>query len=411
MELFSTRHLGLDPAGADQVRAALGLAPGEKIMGRALPEDLRSAPPRLPEGLAEPQVLDRLRELAALNDPGRPMIGLGYYRTFTPSVIQRCVLENPSWYTAYTPYQPEISQGRLEALFVFQTMVADLTGLPVANASLLDEATAAAEAMTLCLRAGRGAKRRFAVDVDVFPQVRAVLETRADPLGIELTDFDPEAPEPAALAGAAGVYVQYQGASGRLVNLAPSAQAAHQAGALLAVGADPLMLTLVTPPGAAGADICVGSTQRFGVPLGFGGPHAAYMSVRQDLVRQMPGRLVGLTRDAHGAPALRLALVTREQHIRREKATSNICTAQVLLAVMASMYAVYHGPDGITAIASHAHACAVRLAHALEAGGVTVVHDAFFDTVLTAVPGRAAAVVAAARDAGVNLRLVDADHV
>jgi glycine dehydrogenase len=340
------------------------------------------------------------------------MIGLGYYRTVTPSVIRRSILENPSWHTAYTPYQPEISQGRLEALFVFQTMVADLTALPVANASLLDEATAAAEAMTLCHRVARGAKPRFAVDRDVFPQVKAVLETRSEPLGIQLVEFDPESPASADLEGVAGVYVQYRGASGRLVVLPPVAAAAHAAGALLVVAADPLMLTLVTPPGEAGADVCVGSTQRFGVPLGFGGPHAAHMSVRRDLVRQLPGRLVGLTVDAHGAPALRLALVTREQHIRREKATSNICTAQVLLAVMAAAYAVWHGPAGLTRIARRIRAQAEALRDALDGiGGVTPRTGALFDTLAVTVPGRAAEVVRRAREAGLRLWRHDADTV
>ncbi|MDR2566276.1 MAG: aminomethyl-transferring glycine dehydrogenase [Bifidobacteriaceae bacterium] len=423
-EEFAQRHLGFAPADAAiaadavataagaAIRRALGLDPAERIMDRALPGDLRADPPDLPAPKSEAEVLERLAELAALNNPGRSMIGLGYYRTVTPSVIRRLIMENPSWYTAYTPYQPEISQGRLEALFVFQTMIAELTGLPVANASLLDEATAAAEAMTLCHRAARGAKRRFAVDVDVFPQVRAVLETRAEPLGIELVDFDPEAPDAAALEGAAGLYVQYQGASGRLIDLAGPAALAHEAGALLAVGADPLMLALVQPPGEAGADIAVGSTQRFGVPMGFGGPHAAYLSVREDLVRQLPGRLVGLTRDSHGDPALRLALVTREQHIRRDKATSNVCTAQVLLAVMAAAYAVWHGPDGLRRIASRVNAQARALRERLDGiVGVEVRSGPLFDTLAVVVPGRARQVVQAADKAGLKLWLHDADTV
>ncbi|MDR2253674.1 MAG: aminomethyl-transferring glycine dehydrogenase [Bifidobacteriaceae bacterium] len=414
MESFARRHLGLDRAAAQAVRSRLGLSPDESLMERALPEPLRSAPPKLGPPLSETAALARLRELAALNDPGRSMIGLGYYRTATPSVIQRCVLENPAWYTAYTPYQPEISQGRLEALFVFQTMVADLTGLPIANASLLDEATAAAEAMTLSHRFARGARPRFVVDVDVFPQVRAVLETRAAPLGIELATFDPAAPAGARdpFAGAAGVYVQYQGASGRLLDLGPVAAAAHAAGALFAVGADPLMLALVQPPGEAGADICVGSTQRFGTPLGFGGPHAAYMSVRADLVRQLPGRLVGLTRDALGDPALRLALVTREQHIRREKATSNICTAQALLAIMAASYAIWHGPSGLAAIARRVHAQAEALREALDGiGHVSPLGGPLFDTVAACVPARAAEVVRRARELGLRFWRQSADLV
>jgi glycine dehydrogenase len=340
------------------------------------------------------------------------MIGLGYYRSLVPAVIQRCVLENPSWYTAYTPYQAEISQGRLEALLVFQTMVADLTGLPVANASLLDEATAAAEAMTLCHRVGRGKKTRLAVDVDVFPQVKAVLETRAEPLGIELVWFDPLRPDPSKMTAAAGLYVQYQGASGRAVNLAPLAQLAHQAGALLAVAADPLMLTLFQPPGEVGADICVGSTQRFGQPLGFGGPHAAYMAVRQDFVRQMPGRLVGQSVDSAGAPALRLALVTREQHIRRDKATSNICTAQVLMAVMAAMYAAWHGPDGLARIAGRIHSQALALRQVLDGvDGLAPRPGPLFDTVAVDCPGQAASIVRAARGRGLHLWQQDGDTV
>ncbi|MDR2379097.1 MAG: hypothetical protein LBD70_06705, partial [Bifidobacteriaceae bacterium] len=368
---FARRHLGLDAAARAKVGQALGLGPNENVIDRALPADLRADPPGLAPPLGEPEAIARLAELAGLNNPGRPLIGLGYYRTVMPSVIRRCVLENASWLTAYTPYQPEISQGRLEALFVFQTMISELTGLPVAGASLLDEATAAAEAMTLCNRVARGARPRLALDVDVFPQVRAVLETRAEPLGIELVDFDPDRPDPAALAGAAGLYIQYQGASGRLTRLRESAELAHAAGALLVVGADPLMLAVVRPPAADGADVVVGSTQRFGTPPGFGGPHAAYLAVRQDLVRQLPGRLVGLSRDAQGGPALRLALVTREQHIRREKATSNVCTAQVLLAVMAAMYAVWHGPDGLKRIARRVNAAAEVLRAALNGiGGV-----------------------------------------
>jgi glycine dehydrogenase len=320
------------------------------------------------------------------------------------------VLENPAWYTAYTPYQPEISQGRLEALLNFQTMVGDLTGLPIANASLLDEGTAAAEAMALAHRAGRTGSDRFLVDADTHPQTVAVLRTRAEPVGIQV--------EVADLSGGAlpdgeyfGVLLSYPGSSGAVRDQAGLVEAAHAGGALVTVVADPLALTLLRPPGEFGADIAVGSTQRFGVPLGFGGPHAGYIAVRKGLERQLPGRLVGVSVDADGAPAYRLALQTREQHIRRERATSNICTAQVLLAVMASMYAVYHGPDGLAAIAERAHRYATLLAAGLRDGGVEVVHERFFDTVLARVPGRAAEVVAAAADRGVNLRLVDTDHV
>ena len=336
------------------------------------------------------------------------MIGLGYYDTITPPVIRRNVLENPAWYTAYTPYQPEISQGRLEALLNFQTMVEDLTALPVAGASLLDEGTAAAEAMALAHRAAR-AGGTFVVDADVFPQTLDVIRTRATPIGIDVVVHDLSTPLPAG--DVFGVLVQYPGASGVVRDLAPLVAAAHERGALVAVAADLLALTLLMPPGDAGADIAVGTTQRFGVPLGFGGPHAGYLSIRAGLERQLPGRLVGVSVDADGKPAYRLALQTREQHIRREKATSNICTAQVLLAVIASMYAVYHGPDGLRRIAARVHRLATVLAAGLREGGVALSDGPFFDTLTAKVPGRAAAVVAAACSAGVNLRFVDDDTI
>ena len=332
------------------------------------------------------------------------MIGLGYYATNTPAVIRRNVLENPAWYTAYTPYQPEISQGRLEALLNFQTMICDLTALPVANASLLDEASAAAEAMTLARRvAPRGAGPTFLADADCLPQTLDVLRTRAEPLGIELrvapitdeTDFD----------GVFGVLLQYPGASGEVRDLGPVIEAAHAAKATVAVAADVLALTMLKPPGELGADIAIGTTQRFGVPMGYGGPHAAYMAVREDLKRQLPGRLVGVSVDADGRQALRLALQAREQHIRREKATSNICTAQVLLAVAASMYAVYHGPDGLTAIARHAHRSAMTLAATLKSYGLLTSRGFAFDTISVQLPGptEARAALLRAKDAGYNL--------
>ncbi|MDR1152373.1 MAG: aminomethyl-transferring glycine dehydrogenase [Bifidobacteriaceae bacterium] len=407
---FAARHMGLPPGDRARVRRKLGLGPDEGIVHRALPKNLhRASPPALPPPATQSEVLDRLRALAALNRPTVAMIGLGYYASHTPAVLRRGVLENPAWYTAYTPYQPEISQGRLEALLVFQTALSDLTALPTVNASLLDEATAVAEAMTLMARVDRGRRPRVAVDVDLFPATRAVLATRAEPLGIDLIDFDPAEGEiPGEVAGA---IVQYQGASGRLVELAPVAAAAHGAGALLAVAADPLALTLLRPPGEAGADVVVGSTGRFGMPIGFGGPHAAYMAVRRGLERQLPGRLVGVSKDADGAPALRLALQTREQHIRREKATSNICTAQVLPAVMAAMFAVWHGAEGLAAIAAHAHGCAVGLAQGLREAGHEVIHSHFFDTVAVRVPGRAHEVKAAARERGIGVWAPDGDTV
>ncbi|WP_239003914.1 aminomethyl-transferring glycine dehydrogenase [Nocardia panacis] len=361
----------------------------------------------LPPAATEHEVLAELAELAGANTVATSMLGLGYYDTLTPPVLIRNLLENPAWYTAYTPYQPEISQGRLEALLNFQTMVSDLTGMDVANASMLDEATAAAEAMTLLRRAGRSSSARLVIDTDLFPQTRTVLYTRAEPLGIELVEAD--------LAGAGlpegeffGVLTQSPGASGRVVDLTSVIVAAHERGALVAVGADLLAATLITPPGEQGADVCFGTTQRFGVPLGFGGPHAGYLAVRQAHARQLPGRLVGVSVDADGATAYRLALQTREQHIRREKATSNICTAQVLLAIVAAMYASYHGANGLRAIARRVHGHAAAIAAAL---GAAVVHERFFDTVLVQAPGVAEAVVAKARSRGINLRQVDADHV
>jgi glycine dehydrogenase len=406
---FAARHLGFTAQERAQVEAELGVKARDGIVGMALPAALRTGLPNLPAPATQAEVLDRLRAIAALNQAPVSMIGLGYYPCHTPAVLQRAILENPAWYTAYTPYQPEISQGRLEALFVFQTMIADLTGLPIAGASLLDEATAAAEAMTLMGRVDRGRRPAIAVDTDLFPQTLAVLATRAEPLGIAVIPFDPVAdPVPPDVAGA---IVQYQGASGRLIDVEPIADAVHGAGGLLAVAADPLALTLLRSPGEAGADVAIGSTGRFGLPLGFGGPHAAYIAVRENLVRQLPGRLVGLSKDADGAPALRLALQTREQHIRREKATSNICTAQVLPAVVAAMFAVWHGPEGLAAIARHAHGWAAELASPLRRAGVDVVHDHIFDTLTVRVPGRAEQVKAAARRAGIALWAADADTV
>ncbi|MDQ2721828.1 MAG: aminomethyl-transferring glycine dehydrogenase [Actinomycetota bacterium] len=364
----------------------------------------------LPAAASEHEALAELRALARRNTVTTSMIGLGYYDTLTPAVITRNVLENPAWYTAYTPYQPEISQGRLEALLNFQTMVTDLTGMELANSSMLDEASAAAEAMTLLRRAGKSRSPRFVVDADVLPQTRAVLATRAEPLGIELVEADLTAGE-LPDGEFFGVLAQLPGASGRVVDHTAMITAAHERGALVAVAADLLALCLLSPPGEQGADACLGTSQRFGVPMGFGGPHAGYLAVRQGLARQLPGRLVGVSVDADGAPAYRLALQTREQHIRREKATSNICTAQVLLAVVAAMYASYHGAEGLRTIATRVHRCASVLAEGLRVGGVEVVHGAFFDTVQARVPGRAADVVREAHDRGISLRLVDADHV
>ncbi|WP_412517673.1 aminomethyl-transferring glycine dehydrogenase [Actinomadura madurae] len=401
---FADRHVGPSPDDQARMLAAIGYSGVEALVDDAVPAAIRTSRPLdLPPALSETAALDRLRELASRNTVLTSMIGLGYHGTITPGVIMRNVLENPGWYTAYTPYQPEISQGRLEALLNFQTVVADLTGLPVANASMLDESTAAAEAMALAHRASRRKEPgTFLVDADALPQTIEVVRTRAVPLGIEVVTAD--------LSGGLpdgdffGVLLQYPGASGAVRDLEPLIARARERGAKAVVAADLLALTLLRPPGESGADIAVGSAQRFGVPYGFGGPHAGYMAVAEGLQRQLPGRLVGVSVDADGAAAHRLALQTREQHIRREKATSNICTAQVLLAVMASMYAVYHGPEGLAAIAQRTHRRAAEIAAGLRAGGVEVVHAEFFDTVLARVPGRAADVAAAARERGVNLR-------
>ncbi|PZG22819.1 aminomethyl-transferring glycine dehydrogenase [Nonomuraea aridisoli] len=405
---FSSRHIGPSESEQQRMLEAVGFESVADLVAVAVPEAIRAKDSlKLPAAIGEAEAIAELRALAGRNRVLTSMIGLGYYDTVTPAVIRRNLLENPGWYTAYTPYQPEISQGRLEALLNFQTVVSDLTGLPVAGASLLDEGTAAAEAMTLARRAGKSKSSVFVVDADALPQTKAVLATRAEPLGITLVEhsLDGELPE------CFGVLVQYPGASGRVRDFRAVAAAAHEAGALVVAAADLLALTLVAAPGELGADIAIGSSQRFGVSFGFGGPHAAYMSVREGLQRQLPGRLVGVSVDADGGPAYRLALQTREQHIRREKATSNICTAQVLLAVIAGMYAVYHGPEGLRRIAHRVHRYAVVLAGGLRRAGVEVVHDEFFDTVLARVPGRAAEVVAAAAERGVNLWQADADHV
>jgi glycine dehydrogenase len=390
--------------------AVVGYGSLDELVAAAIPDTIQAFDTvNVPRASSEPRVLAELRGLAARNRRVASMIGLGYAETITPPVIRRNVLENPAWYTAYTPYQPEISQGRLEALLNFQTMVADLSGLPTAGASLLDEATAAAEAMALARRVSTAKSNRFVVDADVHPQTLAVLRTRAVPLGIDLVEIPAGAELPEGELF--GVLLQYPGSTGAVRDHAALIETVHDRGAVATVAADILGLVLLRAPGEIGADIVVGSTQRFGVPLGFGGPHAAFMAVRAGLERNLPGRLVGVSVDADGTPAYRLALQTREQHIRREKATSNICTAQVLLAVMASMYAVYHGPDGLSAIASRVHRFATLLAAGLRDADVELVHDAFFDTVTARVPGRAAQVVAAALEHGVNLRLVDDDLV
>src|SRR3954464_9004660 len=406
---FAGRHIGPSVDEQAKVRAVVGHGSRADLVDEAVPAAIHHAGLDLPPAADEEAVLAELRALAGQNRVVRSMIGLGYYDTVTPPVIRRGVLEDPGWYTAYTPYQPEISQGRLEALLNFQTLVADLTGLPTAGASLLDEPTAPAEAMSLCRRVSKSTSDRIVVDADTHPQTLAVLATRAEPLGIDVVvaDLEHGLPEGELF----GLLLSYPASSGSVRQLGALAETAHERGALVAVATDLLALTLLTPPGEWGADIAVGSAQRFGVPMGFGGPHAGFMSVRQGLERHLPGRLVGVSVDADGAPAYRLALQIREQHIRREKATSNICTAQVLLAVVASMYAVYHGPEGLADIAGRVHGHATRLEASLAAGGVRVVTPTVFDTVTANVPCRASAVVAAALEAGINLRAVDGDTV
>ena len=403
---FAQRHIGPSQAEQRRMLDAIGYASTDELTDAALPAGLACDQPlKLPAALAEDQMHAELRRLAAKNQVLTSMIGLGYYGTITPPVIRRNVLESPAWYTAYTPYQPEISQGRLEALLNFQTMIEDLTALPVAGASMLDEATAAAEAMTLSHRASKRGSI-FLADADCLPQTLAVLATRAEPLGYRLVTgaVTAELIEAQPDGELFGVLLQYPGASGQVRDLRPVIAAARARGALVTVAADPLALTLLTPPGELGADIAVGSTQRFGVPMGYGGPQAGYICVRDELKRQLPGRLVGVSVDADGHPAYRLALQAREQHIRREKATSNICTAQVLLAVIAAMYASYHGHDGLTEIARRVAGKAASLAATLAGAGLSARSGEYFDTIAVAVPDASGA-VDRARAAGYNIHL------
>ena len=404
-DAFAARHIGTTPAEQAAMLSTLGFGSRREMIDAIVPPGIRaSAPLALPGPVDEAAALARLKTIAAHNRVLKSFIGQGYYGTFTPGVILRNILENPAWYTAYTPYQPEISQGRLEALINFQTMVCDLTGMAIANASMLDEATAAAEAMTLCQRMATGASRRFFVAADCFAQTQDVVRTRAEPLGIEVV-VGPV--EDAAGAGAFGVLLQYPGADGDVRDLAAIADAVHAAGGFVVVAADLLALTLLKPPGEWGADAVVGSAQRFGVPMGYGGPHAGYLATRDEFKRSMPGRLVGVTVDAAGNPAYRLALQTREQHIRREKATSNICTAQVLLAVMAGMYAVYHGPEGLTTIARRVHRLAAILKAGLSRLGFAVPTEAFFDTLTVVTGARTKSILDHGVALGVNFRRVD----
>ena len=405
---FVDRHIGPGEAERADMLRALGCDDLDDLIARAVPSSiLLDGALALEPALSEVEAMDALARMAGRNRVFRSYIGLGYHGTIVPAVLRRNILENPGWYTQYTPYQPEIAQGRLEALLNFQTMVISLTGLPVANASLLDEATAAAEAMTLCARVSDGgaAARCFFVSERCHPQTIAVVRTRAEPLGIEIVVGDHERWD--FSRPTFGALVQYPATDGEVIDYAAFGRRAREAGALFVVAADLLALTILRPPAELGADVAVGSTQRFGVPMGFGGPHAAYMAVRDAHKRQMPGRLVGVSRDAAGRPALRLALQTREQHIRRDRATSNICTAQVLLAVMASMYAVYHGPEGLTAIARRVRRQTLRLAAALRAAGFALRAESVFDTIKVGAAGRQAAILDAARARGINLRAYD----
>ena len=422
---FTRRHIGTDAPAQERMLGVLGYDSVDSLVERAVPASIHASPlgeaSVIPPAASEAETLAELRNLAAQNRVARSFIGLGYYDTLTPSVIARNVLENPSWYTAYTPYQPEISQGRLEALINFQTMVTDLTGLQTAGASMLDESTAVVEGMLVARRASRSRSQVFLVDADALPQTKALIAHRAAALGIEVreTTFAPQStdsvpepvdsvPEPVEGFGA---FIQYPGATGRVWDPSEVIASVQAQGGLVVVAADLLALTLLRSPGSLGADIAVGTTQRFGVPMGFGGPHAGYLAVRAGLERQLPGRLVGVSQDAVGHPAYRLSLQTREQHIRREKATSNICTAQVLLAVMASMYAVYHGPDGLAQIARTVAGHAALLRDWIVEAGGEVLHEHFFDTLVVRTPGRAEAVVDAARSRGLQLWFRDADSV
>ncbi len=411
---FADRHIGARrQTDIDTMLKAIGYDSVDGLVDTAVPDSIRQEGPlSLDSALSEVEVLAELRRLASKNKTAVQMIGQGYYDTVTPPVIRRNILEAPAWYTAYTPYQPEISQGRLEALLNFQTMVQDLVGLPIANASLLDEATAVAEAVLMMRRANKNKTAhdgKTVLDADCLPQTIAIVKGRAEALGFEVEVADLSKGLPEGVIN--GVVLQQPGVSGRVWDQSAVIAAAKERGALVTVAADLLALTLITPPGEQGADIAVGSTQRFGVPLFFGGPHAAYMAVREGMERTLPGRIVGVSKDKTGLTAYRLALQTREQHIRREKATSNICTAQALLAIVSSMYAVYHGPDGLKAIAETVHNNARTLAASLKAAGRELVSESFFDTITVRVPGKAAKVIATAEARGINLRVIDPDTV
>ncbi|MGA0541828.1 aminomethyl-transferring glycine dehydrogenase [Neotabrizicola sp. VNH66] len=407
-DFANRRHIGPSPAEMAEMLKSVGVPSLDALIDETVPASIRQTTPLDWAPLAEHELLARMEAVAKKNRVMTSLIGQGYYGTVTPPAIQRNILENPAWYTAYTPYQPEIAQGRLEALLNYQTMVCDLTGLDIANASLLDEATAAAEAMTMAERSAKSKARAFFVDRFCHPQTIAVIRTRAEPLGIEIIEDMVDKLEPEKVFGA---IFQYPGSYGHVRDFTAQIEALHAAKAIAVVATDLLALTLLKEPGAMGADIAVGSAQRFGVPMGYGGPHAAFMACRDAFKRNMPGRIVGVSVDSHGTPAYRLSLQTREQHIRREKATSNVCTAQALLAVMASMYAVFHGPKGLRAIAERVHFLTRRLAHALIAAGAKVAPEAYFDTITVEVGVGQAGILAAARAEGLNFRKIGLNRV
>ena len=401
---FPRRHIGPNGKDVSDMLEALNLPSLDVLIDLAVPTNIRelSEPLLLPDALEEAEALRRLKKIAEKNEVKTSLIGLGYYDNFTPSVIQRNILENPAWYTAYTPYQPEISQGRLEALINYQTLVSELTGCELSNASLLDEPTAVAEAMALLHRVQKSSKNTFLLDWDTLPQTKAVVATRAEAMGIDVVIGDPDdAPEDCF-----AVLYQYPGASGQVRNLASAIKNHQTNGVLTAVSADLLALTILTPPGELGVEVVVGSSQRFGVPMGFGGPHAGYISLKAEYKRSLPGRLVGASIDIHGEQAFRLALQTREQHIRREKATSNICTAQVLLAIIAGMYGVYHGPEGLKNIAQKTHSLMNEFVGTLKASGYEVLTENWFDTVTIKTTDNASFFVDKALERGINIRYV-----
>ncbi|HUP81236.1 MAG TPA: aminomethyl-transferring glycine dehydrogenase subunit GcvPA, partial [Pirellula sp.] len=408
---FVSRHIGPRDNEIQWMLSELGYASLDQLTSAVVPENISdNSPLDLLSGISEEQALAQLYQIASKNRVLRSFIGQGYYGTFTPKVIQRNVLENPAWYTAYTPYQPEISQGRLELLFYFQTMVCELTGMDISGASLLDEGTAAAEAMTLCLRSSKSIANRFLVSSGCHPQTIELIQTRAEPLGIEVNQFDQRQPV-SEWSNVFAAMVQYPATDGSIDIFPRLIETGHANNAMVVMASDLLALTLLKSPGELGADVVVGNTQRFGVPIGFGGPHAAFLATKDAFKRTMPGRLVGQSIDSHGNPAFRLALQTREQHIRREKATSNICTAQALLAIMATLYAAFHGPDGLRAIAKRVHGLTMRMLRSIDKLGFNVVSHDVFDTLAVNTGNQTERVMTSAVEAGYNLRKINGTQI